>query len=218
MPADAQQGDFRTSILTILPSVDIDCDSDNTATPTWHGIERSDWEEYIENEAEYPGKIVFFNHNDDNNNGIADYLEHADYEYPPDPPGLSWVPFPDPDLVPVVLDRGFADLTGMDGFLFELKVTADTDYGLRYWLDPERTKIVNGINGGDPVKVFEAGKWKDVYTWEVSGFLRPRLLPATPLPRAIERRPPEQRSGRVSQPAVERITPTTSAHPSADCS
>ncbi len=160
--------DHRTSILTILPSVDIDCDSDNTATPTWHGIERSDWEEYIENEAEYPGKMVFFNHNDDNNNGIADYLENADYQYPPDPPGLSWVPFTDPDLVPVVLDRGFADLTGMDGFVFELKVTADTDYGLRYWLDPEKTKIVNGINGGEPVQIIEAGKLKDVYTWVVS--------------------------------------------------
>ena len=166
LPDDAQHGDFRTSVLTILPSVDIDCDSDNTATPTWHGIDRSDWEEYIENEADYPGKMVFFNHNDDNGNGIPDYLENADYEYPP---GMSWVPFPDPDLVPVVLDRGFADLTGMDGFLFELKVTADTDYGLRYWLDPEKSKIVNGINEGNPVKTFEAGKWKDVYTWEVSG-------------------------------------------------
>jgi hypothetical protein len=32
LPDDSQQGDFRTSILTILPSVDIDCDSDNTTT------------------------------------------------------------------------------------------------------------------------------------------------------------------------------------------
>jgi hypothetical protein len=157
--------DHRTSILTIMPSVDIDVDSDNTATPTWHGIDRSDWEEQIENEAEYPGKLVLFNNNDDNNNGIPDYLENADYEYPP---GMSWVPFPDPDLVPVVLDRGFANLTGMDGFLFELKVTADTEYGLRYWLDPEKTKIVNGINGGEPIQIIEAGKLKDVYTWVVS--------------------------------------------------
>jgi len=47
-----------------------------------------------------------------NNHGIEDYLENADYEYPP---GMSWVPFTDPDLVPVVLDRRFANLTGMDG-------------------------------------------------------------------------------------------------------
>jgi hypothetical protein len=100
LPDDPEQGDFRTSILTILPSVDIDCDSDNTATPTWHGIDRSDWEEYIENEAEYPGKIVEYNNNDDNNNGIAHYLENADFDYPP---SKGWVPFPDPDLVPVVL-------------------------------------------------------------------------------------------------------------------
>jgi hypothetical protein len=49
-----QQGDFRPSILIVMPSVDIDCDSDNTATPTWHGIDRSDWEEYIENKEGLP--------------------------------------------------------------------------------------------------------------------------------------------------------------------
>jgi hypothetical protein len=107
----------RTSILTILPSVDIDCDSDNNDT-----LERSDWEEEIENEADYPGKLVVYNNDDDNNNSVDDYLENADYDYPS---GLSWVPFTDDDLVQVVLDRGFGNLDGMNGFVFELKVTAD---------------------------------------------------------------------------------------------
>jgi hypothetical protein len=166
LPDDPQQGDFRTSILTIMPSVDIDVDSDNTATPTWHGIDRSDCEEQIENEAEYPGKLVLFNNNDDNNNEIPDYLENADYEYPP---GMSWVPFPDPDLVPVVLDRGFADLTGMDGFVFELKVTIGAERGLSYWLDQQKTPIIGSAYDPDDWDEFEeAGKMKRVYHWVVS--------------------------------------------------
>jgi hypothetical protein len=135
--------------------------------PTWHGIDRSDWEEYIENEAEYPGKIVAFNNNDDNENGIPDYLENADYEYPP---GMSWVPFTDPDLVPVVLDRGFADLTGMDGFVFELKVTIGAERGLSYWLDQQKTPIIGSAYHPDDWDEFEeAGKMKRVYQWVVCG-------------------------------------------------
>ena len=152
---DVLPNQFRTSILTIHPSVDIDTDSDNSDV-----IERSDWEEAIENEAGYSGKIVFFNHNDHNANSIPDYLENADYEYPP---GLSWVPFPDPDLVPVVLDRGFADLSGMNGFVFELKVTVDR--GLRYWLDPEKTSIT----ADQCLPITEGGNEKALYRWFVSG-------------------------------------------------
>ncbi|MDI9446308.1 MAG: hypothetical protein QM844_19265, partial [Planctomycetota bacterium] len=131
--------DLQTSILTIFPSVDIDCDSDNTGARDRHGIERSDLEEQIENEADYPGKRVPFNNNDDNGNDIEDWLENAEYEYPA---GLSWAPFTDLDLVPVVLDRGFADLTGMGGFVFELKVTIDR--GLRYWQVSSVDLVPNG--------------------------------------------------------------------------
>ncbi|MFO7901587.1 MAG: hypothetical protein ACQESR_16320 [Planctomycetota bacterium] len=50
------------------------------------------------------------------------------------------------DFVQVILERGFSDLSGMDGFVFELKVTADPDFGLKYWLNPEKDEIVNGTN------------------------------------------------------------------------
>jgi hypothetical protein len=152
--------DLQTSILTIFPSVDIDCDSDNTATPTSHGIQRSDFEESIENEAGYAGKWVWFNGNDDNENSIDDYLENAAYGYPG---GGSWVPFTDPDLVPVVLDRGFEDLSDMEGFVFELKVTLDR--GLSYWLDSEKTPIT----ANQYQTITEAGKQKGLYRWIVTG-------------------------------------------------
>jgi hypothetical protein len=155
--------DLQTSILTIFPSVDIDCDSDNTGVRERHGIERSDLEEQIENEADYPGKRVPYNNNDDNGNDIEDWLENAEYEYPA---GLSWAPFTDLDLVPVVLDRGFADLTGMGGFVFELKVTIDR--GLRYWLDQEKTPI-SSLSNTYSQDFWEAGKLKRVYRWSVTG-------------------------------------------------
>lgn len=129
-PADGVH-DHRTSVLTIVPSIDIDTDSDNTGA-----VDRSDWEEEIENHAGYSGKWVTWNSDDDNENGIADYLENAEYEYSP---GMSWVPFTDDDLVPVILDRGFEDLSGMDGSVFELKVTLG--WGLIYWRDAEKTAI-----------------------------------------------------------------------------
>jgi hypothetical protein len=163
--------DLQTPILTIFPSVDIDCDSDNTATPTSHGIERSDWEERIENEPDYLGKVVGFNEDDDNENGVPDYLEHAGYDYPN---GGTWVPFDDDDLVPVVLDRGFEDLSGMDNaedptvfFVFELKMTVDR--GLKYWLDRQKTPIVGSLYDPDETQAFtEAGHNKLVYRWLVS--------------------------------------------------
>jgi hypothetical protein len=152
-PADGVQ-DHRTSVLTIIPSVDIDADSYNTGT-----IDRSDREEEIENEAAYSGTWVAWNGDDDNENGIADYLENAEYEYPP---GISWVPFTDDDLVPVVLDRGFEDLSGMDDFVFELKVTLGR--GLSYWLDPEKTPI----SADEYETITEGGNQKGVYRWFVS--------------------------------------------------
>jgi hypothetical protein len=163
--------DLQTSILTIFPSVDIDCDSDNTATPTSHGIERSDWEERIENEPGYLGKVVGFNEDDDNENGVPDYLEHAGYDYPN---GGTWVPFDDDDLVPVVLDRGFEDLSGMDNaedpsvfFVFELKMTVDR--GLKYWLDRQKTSIEGSLYDPDETDAFtEAGHNKLIYRWLVS--------------------------------------------------
>jgi hypothetical protein len=139
--------------------VDIDVDSDNTAALGWYGIDRTDWEEQIENEAGYPGKWVWFNGNDDNRNSIEDYLENAAYEYPG---GGSWVPFTDPDLVPVVLDRGFEDLSDMEGYVFELKVTLDR--GLSYWLDPHKTPIT----ANQYQTITEAGKQKGIYRWIVS--------------------------------------------------
>ncbi|GAB6188029.1 hypothetical protein [Thermopirellula anaerolimosa] len=153
-PADGVH-DHRTSVLTIIPSVDIDTDSDNTGV-----IDRSDGEEEIENKAGYSGTWVVWNSDDDNENGIADYLENAEYAYPP---GMNWQPFTDDDLVPIVLDRGFEDLSGMDGFVFELKVTLGD--GLSYWLDAEKTPIT----ADEYETITEAGKQKGVYRWFVSG-------------------------------------------------
>ena len=151
-PADCVH-DYPTAVLTILPSVDTDSDNNGP-------IERTDREEQIENEQYYIGAYVSYNDNDSNENEIPDYQE--------DPTDAGWVPFADPDLVQVILDRGFEDLSGMNDFVFEFKVTADTGFGLRYWADQQKTSIVNGTNGGVPVPLYEGGKWKDVYTWTVS--------------------------------------------------
>ncbi len=164
--SDDSSGDFQTPILTIMPSVDIDVDSDNTATGGSYGIERSDWEELIENEAGYPGKIIGFNNDDDNANLYPDFVEHAGYDYPA---GGSWVPFTDDDLEPVVLDRGFEDLSGTNGFVFEVKVTIGTERGLSYWLDQQKTPIIGSIYDPDDWAEFEeAGKLKRVYHWVVA--------------------------------------------------
>jgi|GEM_PF-2363406 len=161
-PADGVP-DHRTSVLTIIPSVDIDTDSDNTGT-----IDRSDREEQIENVPDYPGELLVVNSDDDNENGIQDYLENDDYSYPE---GGEWAPFADDDLFQVVLDRGFEDLSGMDGFAFELKVTAGI--GLSYWLDQTKTPIVDDpVFGPDEVvTIVEAGQEKVVYRWFVSSGL-----------------------------------------------
>lgn len=160
-PADGVH-DHRTSVLTIMPSVDIDTDSDNTGV-----IDRSDGEESVENKADRPGKLVAFNNDDDNQNSYEDYLENEDYDYPA---GGSWVPFFDDDLVPVVLDRGFDDLSGMEGFIFELTVTVGEEPLFRYWLDAEKTPIIGSSYDPDHWEEFwEAGKLKRRYQWFVSG-------------------------------------------------
>jgi len=185
-PADGVQ-DHRTSVLTIIPSVDIDTDSDNTGT-----IDRSDWEEQIENVPDYPGELLVVNSDDDNENGIQDYLENDDYSYPE---GGEWAPFADDDLFQVVLDRGFEDLSGMDGFAFELKVTAGI--GLSYWLDQTKTPIVDDpVFGPDEVvTIVEAGQEKVVYRWFVSSGLLmcriPRVLELFRAATARERRFPD---------------------------
>ena len=159
---DESGNDYRTMLLTILPSVDVDTDSDNNGP-----LERSDWEEEIENDFGYIGKKVAYNYDDDNGNGIEDYLENAEYEYPGE---LSWTPFVDDDLVQVILDRGFEDLSGMDGFVFELKVTTGANRGLGYWLDREKTCIETSSYAPDDIDyITENGNDKTVYRWFVSG-------------------------------------------------
>ena len=148
--------DYRTTVLTILPSVDVDCDSDNTADSPAQGIERSDWEEEIENEEDYDGKRVAFNSDDDNENGVRDCLEF--------PGATGWMSFSDDDLVQVILDRGFDDLSGMNGFVFELKVTIDR--GLKYWLSPETSAISD--SGCTVQTITENNHQKAVYRWQVA--------------------------------------------------
>ncbi|GAB6188023.1 hypothetical protein [Thermopirellula anaerolimosa] len=161
-PADGVQ-DHRTSVLTIIPSVDIDTDSDNTGV-----IDRSDGEEEIENQADRPGKLLVVNSDDDNENGIQDYVENADYNYPD---GSAWVPFTDDELFKVVLDYGFEDLCGMDGLVFELKVTVGR--GLNYWADAEKTPITaDPVFAPDEVMtIVEAGHEKVIYRWFVTNGL-----------------------------------------------
>ncbi|MDD3468786.1 MAG: hypothetical protein PHE53_02260 [Thermoguttaceae bacterium] len=55
----------------------------------------------------------------------------------------------------------------MAGWIFELKVTTGSDFGLKYWLDDEKSPIINGTNHSLPVQITENGKSKDVYQWTV---------------------------------------------------
>ncbi|MEX1026573.1 MAG: hypothetical protein WD049_01000, partial [Candidatus Paceibacterota bacterium] len=89
-------GNKQTPTLHILPSVDIDIDSDNNGT-----IERSELEDKIETTA--PGKLIALNKDDDDENGAADYGDDGPYAENDD------------DLVPVKLsyEDVDADLTGM---------------------------------------------------------------------------------------------------------
>ncbi len=121
-PADGVQ-DHRTSVLTIIPSVDIDTDSDNTGT-----INRSDHEEEVENQANEPGKIVLLNNDDDNGNNQSD-MDEVDASGNP----LVYSQ-PDDDLTQVILDFGLVSYDGLDGCA--LRLTASD--GLRIWGDQLR--------------------------------------------------------------------------------
>jgi hypothetical protein len=142
--------DHRTSILTIMPSVDIDTDSDDRGT-----VERSDWEEEIEDHPDYPGKRLFINWNDDNKNGIADWKESG--------PWLEGEK--DKDLVPAILDFGLSTYEGLEGYRFYLIA----DPGLNVWADDRKTPLADapnpptgssGIGEKDPLT-------DDVYWWTI---------------------------------------------------
>jgi hypothetical protein len=122
-----EEGDFQTSILTIMPSVDIDTDSDNR-----NGLERSDAEEVIENHPDHLGKRLFINWDDDNKNGIPDKDEmQADGTTP------KVYDAPDNDLVKAVLDMGLTNYEGLEGYTLVLNYPAH----LRIWADALRNPL-----------------------------------------------------------------------------
>jgi len=117
-PADAVH-DHRTSVLTIMPSVDIDTDSDNTGV-----IDRSDGEDYIEASPAYTGNVILINADDDNNNGAPDWA---------DEPMNS----PDDDLHPIVLEVCLPDASSMAGFELHLECTSN----LSLWQDQSKNQL-----------------------------------------------------------------------------
>jgi hypothetical protein len=124
--------EYRTSILTIYPSVDIDTDSNNSGT-----LERSIAEELVE--AQSPGKRLFINHDDDNRNGIPD-KDEMNGEVP------AVYTHPDNDLVPVILDFGLSTFEGMGGY--RLALLSPNANNLRIWATPTREPVTN--LGGQP--------------------------------------------------------------------
>jgi len=172
-PADGVQ-DHRTSVLTIIPSVDIDTDSDNTGT-----INRSDHEEEVENQANEPGKIVLLNNDDDNGNNQSD-MDEVDASGNP----LVYSQ-PDDDLTQVILDFGLVSYDGLDGCA--LRLTASD--GLRIWGDQLRNlpdgATVQGTGYNQYEWMIPAGTTSDPFpgsvyvegiatgrqwvTWELSG-------------------------------------------------
>ena len=121
-PADGVK-DHRTSVLTILPSVDIDADSDNNGP-----IERTADEEDRESDPDEPGKIILLNDDDDNHNDVLD-MDELDGNGAP-----SVYANGDNDLTQVVLDFGLATYQGLAGCTLEL-TSSD---GLRVWGDWRR--------------------------------------------------------------------------------
>ena len=118
--------DLTTSTLTIMPSVDIDTDSDNNGL-----IERNDREEWVEYHPEHSGKFVPWNNNDDNDDGIPDYLEK-------DANGIPTIfDSDDHDIVKVILDVGFKNYEGLSGCYFRL-ICSD---GVRIWKDQKRNML-----------------------------------------------------------------------------
>ncbi|MGM0490258.1 MAG: hypothetical protein ACQESR_26320, partial [Planctomycetota bacterium] len=123
-------GDYRTSILTIFPSVDIDTDSDNTGS-----IEHGDHEDYVEDKPSEPGKIFFVNNDDDDLDGICDLFDGS-------------IACPDDDLYPATLELAFPNTDGMTGFTLELTCSnhlymyADDQKTLL----PESASVVRGVH------------------------------------------------------------------------
>ena len=129
-PTDPDDLDHRTTVLTILPPVDIDTDSDNTDV-----IDRTEAEDYVEYRADEPGKIIFLNNDDDDGNSTPDYLD-------------TTLTSPDDDLHRAVLELGFPDTTGMG----DLTLVLTCSNHLFMWADnlkaelPVSASVVRGVH------------------------------------------------------------------------
>ena len=143
---------YRTSILTIMPSVDIDTDSDNTGT-----LDRSDAEEEMENHPDHLGKRLFINWNDSNKNGIPDKDEME---------GDTWAVYeaPDKDLVMAALDMGLTNYEGLAGYELVLHYPAH----VRIWADQLRTPL--STKGAVP------GAGTRTHTWTIGENCDPATL------------------------------------------
>ncbi len=144
-PEDPEKGDLRTSILTIMPSVDIDTDSDNTGT-----VERSDAEEEIENHPDHLGKRLFINWNDSNKNGIPDKdeMEEDEDEMEEEEKTPKVYDDPDKDLVKAVLDVGLTTYEGLDGYNLVLHYPPH----VRIWADARRHPL-SGEGAANPLSI-----------------------------------------------------------------
>ena len=144
-PEDPEKGDLRTSILTIMPSVDIDTDSDNTGT-----VERSDAEEEIENHPDHLGKRLFINWNDSNKNGIPDKdeMEEDEDEMEEEEKTPKVYDDPDKDLVKAVLDVGLTTYEGLDGYNLVLHYPPH----VRVWADARRHPL-SGEGAANPLSI-----------------------------------------------------------------
>jgi len=106
-----------------MPSVDIDTESDNTLD-----IDRSDWEEQIENKQDHAGKIIRLNNDDDNLNDGSD-MDEIDFSGRP-----AVFADRDDDLVQAILDFGIDNYEGLADDTLRLAATG----GLRIWGDQQR--------------------------------------------------------------------------------
>ena len=160
-------GNYRTSELTIWPTVDIDTDSDNNAD-----VSRTLEEDLVENDAGHPGKRVFVNRDDDDENGKADTLD------------VNPLSVADNDLAEVVLDMGLSNYSGLEGYKLVLQYSAET----RVWASNQKQAlsgaqhdpvahtyawtIDSGWNSASPLPVSVFVEGLDVGTFTLSWMLK----------------------------------------------